>query len=117
MSSGAYKVNIEQKALKNKYFRNVLETTKDLQIVVMSIPVGGEIAAERHKRATQFIRVERGHATVHVNKRVFRLKNGDAITIPAGALHRVVNSGKGALQVYTIYSRPQHRAGTKEKTA
>lgn len=55
----SYINNIEKESLENTNFRTVLYTAKFMQLVVMSIPVGGDIGMEVH-HIDQFIRIERG---------------------------------------------------------
>ena len=50
-----YVANIEEKALQNSYFREVLYTDERVQLVVMSLLPGEEIGAEVHN-LDQFIR-------------------------------------------------------------
>ncbi len=40
----------------------------------------------------------------------------DAIIVPAGARHNVVNKGSEPLQLYTLYAPPEHRDRTVHKT-
>jgi mannose-6-phosphate isomerase-like protein (cupin superfamily) len=43
--------------------------------------------------------------------------DGDAVVVPAGTYHNVVNTSKTAmLKLYTIYSPPNHQDGTVHKT-
>ena len=44
------------------------------------------------------------------------IKNDDAMIVPAGARHNVINTGKTALQLYTIYAPPEHVDGTIRAT-
>lgn len=42
---------------------------------------------------------------------------GDAIVIPAGTRHNVINTSKSRqLKLYTVYSPPNHPPGTLQKT-
>ena len=45
------------------------------------------------------------------------MRNADAVVVPAGTHHNVVNSSKTeTLKLYTIYSPPNHPPGTVHKT-
>jgi mannose-6-phosphate isomerase-like protein (cupin superfamily) len=45
------------------------------------------------------------------------MHDGDAIVVPAGTYHNVINESKTAdLKLYTIYSPPNHSDGTVHKT-
>lgn len=112
-----YDGNIEKETLDNTNFRKVLWTSEFQQLVVMSIPVGGEIGQEIHDENDQFIRVEQGEAEGTIDGRKITLGDDDVIIIPRGAEHNVVNTSKDTdLKVYTIYSPPHHKNGTVHAT-
>lgn len=101
-----YKANIEKQTLKNKNYRKVINTTKQMQLVLMSIPSGEEIGMEIHPKTTQFIRVESGNGVAIINNIKINLKDGDAIVIPSNTKHNIIS--KKDLKLYTIYSPPEH---------
>jgi len=113
-----YVVAIEKRTLENKYFRKVLFTGKHAQLVLMSLLPGEEIGNEVHKKVDQFFRIEKGKAAfVFRNKERRLVKDGDAVIVPAGTFHNVINASKTAkLKLYTIYSPPNHPDGTVHKT-
>jgi mannose-6-phosphate isomerase-like protein (cupin superfamily) len=46
-----------------------------------------------------------------------KIADGDAVIVPAGARHNVINASKTEeLKLYTIYSPPEHDDGTIRKT-
>ena len=55
-----YHSNIENLSIKNNYFRKVLFTTKNMQLVVMSLLPDENIPLEIHKEHDQFIKIEKG---------------------------------------------------------
>lgn len=107
-----YKDNIEKATIDNNYYRNVIFTTAQIQLVLMYIPTKQEIGLEVHPHTTQFIRVESGKGVAYINGKRFNLKNGDAIVIPAGAKHNIISTDE--LRLYTIYSPPEHSKNKKE---
>ena len=112
-----YIINIEDRALKNEYFREVLFTARHNQLVVMSLAPGEDIGMETHADVDQFIRIEAGEGKVILNGEEHELEGGSAVVIPAGTQHNIVNrSQKDPLKLYTIYSPPEHRDGTIHKT-
>ncbi len=112
-----YKSNIEKETLKNKNYRKVLHTGKNIQLVVMSLKPKEDIPFEVHKDHDQFIRVEQGSAGINAGGKKYSLKNGDVIIIPAGVKHYVCNSSKSKpLKLYTLYAPPEHPSGTVHKT-
>jgi len=109
---------IEKQTLKNEYFRQVLFTGKHAQLVVMCLQPGEEIGNEVHPDVDQFFRIEQGQATFVFNgKEKHVAKDGDAVIVPAGTYHNVINASKTEkLKLYTIYSPPNHPDGTVHKT-
>ena len=109
---------IEKRTLGNDYFRQVLFTGKYAQLVVMCLQPGEEIGNEVHPNVDQFFRIEQGEATFVFNgKEKHLVKNGDAVIVPAGTHHNVINSSnKKKLKLYTIYSPPNHPDKTVHKT-
>ncbi len=109
---------IERHALKNAYFRQVVFTGKHAQLVVMCLKPGEEIGAEVHPNVDQFFRIEQGQAKFVFNKTEDHVVGeGDAVIVPAGTHHNVINTSKTTeLKLYTIYSPPNHPDGTVHKT-
>ncbi len=110
-----YYDNIEEATLKNDFYRKVLFTGK-LQLVLMSLKPNEEIGWEVHKDHDQFFRFEAGEGVVYVDDKEFHVKDGDAVIVPAGSRHNVVNTGKTPLRLYTIYAPPEHPDKVVHKT-
>ncbi len=109
---------IEKQTLKNTYFRQVLFTGKHAQLVVMCLQPGEEIGNEVHPNVDQFFRIEQGKAKFVFDEKEEHLAgDGDAVVVPAGTYHNVINTSKRArVKLYTIYSPPNHPDGTVHKT-
>jgi mannose-6-phosphate isomerase-like protein (cupin superfamily) len=109
---------IEDLALTNTCFRRVLFTSEHAQLVVMSLQPGEEIGNEVHPDVDQFFRIECGEARFVFEEREERLLHGgDAVVVPAGTFHNVVNASKSEpLKLYTIYSPPNHPDATVHQT-
>lgn len=102
--------NIEEKTLANDNFRQVLYTGKHTQLVLMSLPVGGEIGAEVHNENDQFFRIDGGTGKVIIDDNEYEVSDGSAVIVPAGAQHNVINtSDSEALKLYTLYSPSHHK--------
>lgn len=114
-----YKENIEKLTLENTDFRRVLYTGEEMQLVLMSIPVGGEIGEEVHGENDQFFRFEGGAGKVIINETEYTVEDGDTVIVPRGAKHNVINIGDVDLKLYTIYAPAHHKDGiiraTKEE--
>jgi mannose-6-phosphate isomerase-like protein (cupin superfamily) len=108
--------NIERATLENEDFRRVLFTAPNSQLVVMSLKPGEEIGLETHE-LDQFIRFEQGAGAVFLDGERHEVKDDDAVVIPAGTEHNVVNTSKDQkLKLYTVYSPPEHPPGTVHRT-
>lgn len=108
---------IETLTLKNAYFRQVLFTGKHSQLVVMCLQPGEEIGKEMHPNVDQFLRIEQGEAKFVLGEEEHLVRDGDAVVVPAGTYHNVLNTSKTTpLRLYTLYSPPNHPDGTVHKT-
>lgn len=109
---------LEEQALRNSYFRQVLFTATHAQLVLMCLQPGEDIGNEVHPNVDQFFRIERGEARFVFDEKEERfVHGGDGVVVPAGTYHNVINTSKTApLKLYTIYSPPNHPDGTVHKT-
>lgn len=112
----AYITNIEKETLDNTHYRKVLFTGDHLQLVVMNLKKGEDIPEEVHPDIDQFIRVEQGDMVAVVDGKEHTLGDDEIVIIPAGAKHRIINSGDGDLKIYSIYTPAEHPAGTVHVT-
>jgi mannose-6-phosphate isomerase-like protein (cupin superfamily) len=114
--------NIEDLTRANDTFRTVVWTGEHSQLTVMSIEPGDEIGLEVHPHLDQFFRLEEGEARVEVGRSKDDLSEAHdvradwAFVVPAGTWHNVVNTGATRLKLYSIYSPPNHPAGTVHVT-
>ena len=105
-----YLQNIEEITLKNEYFRQVLFTGQHAQLVVMAIQPGEEIGMEIHEISDQFLRIEDGEGKVIMDGEEHLITNGDALMVPSGTKHNVVNTSTNKpLKLYTVYSPSHHK--------
>lgn len=108
--------DIEKLTLENNYFRHVISTTEEMQLVLMCLQPGEDIGMEVHPNVTQFFRVELGEGIAKVNyngdKRVIEIKDKSFVLVPSGSYHNIINtSDHEPLKLYTIYSPPNHPHG------
>lgn len=111
--------DIDRATAANTNFRTAAWTSSTLQLTLMDIPVGDDVGLEMHPAVDQFLRIESGKAKVYVGScrdSVHLLavaKAGDAIMIPSGTWHNIVNLGhKDPLELYSLYGPQQHPKGT-----
>ena len=110
-----FHLNIEKATLENEDYRRVLYTAPHMQLVLMPLQPGEEIGEEVHQ-LDQFIRFEAGEAKVILDGVETLMKADEAVIIPEGTLHNVINVGVGKLKLYTIYAPPEHLDAVVEKT-
>lgn len=109
--------NIEEKTLANTYFRQVIYTGQHAQLVLMSLKPTEEIGMEVHDVTDQFLRIEQGEGKIIMDGEEKEVGNGDAIVVPAGTRHNLINtSSEKQLKLYTIYSPPHHKDATIHQT-
>lgn len=112
-----FKGNLEELTLANTNFRQVLYTAKDCQLVLMSLLPGEEIGLETHEEGDQFFRFEEGSGQVIIDETVYTVSDGDAVIIPMGARHNVINTSETEpLRLYTLYAPPHHKDGVIRTT-
>lgn len=100
-------INIEEETLKNIFYRRVIHTGKFIQLVLMSIFPGRDIAVETHT-GDQFIRIEKGTGIVVLDGVQYEIYDGVSINIPAGIEHYFKNTANEDMKLYSIYSLPEH---------
>lgn len=117
-----YVANIQQMSIANNNFRTAVWTGCDFQMTHMCIPPCQDIGAEVHPDTEQLIRVEQGNAMAIMGECEDRMDYqqcmnvGDAVFVPAGIWHNVVNTGRQPLKLSSIYSPPHHPHGTIHRT-
>ncbi|MFA8440038.1 cupin domain-containing protein [Bacillaceae bacterium YX66] len=115
-------INIHKAASRNRTFRTAIWTGNHLQVTLMSIGVGEDIGLEMHPHVDQFLRIEQGQGIVQIGNTqtnlsfVRRVFDDDAIFVPAGKWHNVINIGHTPLKLYSIYAPPEHPFGTVHVT-
>ncbi len=107
--------NIENIAIKNEDFRQVLYTAKNCQLVVMSLKPKEEIGMEVHQ-LDQFFRVEEGMGEAVLDGIHRIISAGFCVLVPAGTNHNIINTGSTSMKLYTLYSPPNHRDGVVHHT-
>lgn len=107
-----YKTDIEKATVENNDFRKVLYTSEHMQLVLMALKPQEEIGEEVHEKNDQFFRFESGKGICIINGTIYNVKAGDAIIVPAGAKHNVINNDSTLeLKIYTLYAPPNHKDG------
>ena len=115
-------VDIEEATVTNENFRTTIWTGLNMQVTVMSIPVGGDVGFEVHDDTDQFLRLEQGRGRVQMGPTKDNLPFDEevsddwAIVVPQGYWHNITNIGDEPMRLYSIYSPPHHAYGTVHET-
>jgi mannose-6-phosphate isomerase-like protein (cupin superfamily) len=107
--------DIEKLTEQSSDFRRVLFTGAHTQVVAMSIAAGEDIGDEVHRVDQCFFFVD-GKGQSVVSGQTTKVEKDEVLCVPAGLRHNIRNTGSEPLKLYTIYSPPQHPAGTVHHT-
>ena len=108
--------SIATEAEKSPDFRRVLWTGEHSQLVIMTIPPGGEIGEEVHEDVDQILTFVSGTGKAVVSGAEKNVAQGDLVVVPAGKKHNFLNTGPNPLILYTVYGPPEHADGAVHKT-
>jgi mannose-6-phosphate isomerase-like protein (cupin superfamily) len=111
-----FQVNILSVARSNEDFRRVLFTGARSQLVVMTIPPGGEIGDERHDNVEQTLFCLSGRGTAILDGARSPFVPGDAVVVTPGRWHNFLNTGTEPLRIYTVYAPANHIDGRIQHT-
>ncbi len=104
--------NISKAAKTNSDFRRVMATGPYSQLVTMSIKPKEDIGSEVHPGTDQMLFIVAGTGKAVVNGETAEVKENDAVFVPAGAKHNLINTGHEDLRLFTVYAPPEHKDGT-----
>jgi mannose-6-phosphate isomerase-like protein (cupin superfamily) len=107
----SYHTNIVTNTKENENFRRVLFTGLKSQLVVMSIPPGGEVGEETHEHTEQTLFFLSGTGEGSLDDEKFPIVSGDVVVVVPGTKHNFVNTGAEDLKIYTVYAPPNHIDG------
>jgi mannose-6-phosphate isomerase-like protein (cupin superfamily) len=111
-----FHANVLQAARSNDAYRRVVFTGVKTQLVLMTIPVGGDIGFETHANVEQLIFIADGQAKAILDGAESPLTPGDVVVVTPGTRHDVVNTGSEPLRIYTVYAPPNHIDGRVQAT-
>jgi mannose-6-phosphate isomerase-like protein (cupin superfamily) len=109
-------VDIVAAARSNDAFRREVLTGEHEQVVVMTIPPGGEIGDEVHPETDQVLAFIDGRGEAVLDGHRSAVTANDLVFVRAGTRHNFLNTGDGPLRLVTIYAPPEHAPGTVHET-
>lgn len=112
----SYIGNIENLVQRNDNFREVIFTGEKSQLVVMSIPVGGEVGAETHEHVEQTLYLVSGVCKVQLDDEEHIVSGGDVVVVTPNTKHNFINVGEEVVKIITTYSPPNHIDGRIHRT-
>lgn len=116
MTLAADRVDIMKAAWTNEAFRREVLTGAHEQVVVMTIPVEGEIGDEVHMDTDQVFVFLDGHGEAVLDGATTVFGPNDLVFVRAATRHNILNTGSTPLRLITIYAPPQHAVGTVHVT-
>src|SRR3954447_3292067 len=114
--AGVLNWTIATEAEKSPDFRRVLWTGANTQLVIMTIPPGGEIGEEVHEDTDQILTFVSGTGKALISASEKSVAQGDLVVVPAGTKHNFLNTGQNPLILYTVYGPPEHADGAVHTT-
>jgi mannose-6-phosphate isomerase-like protein (cupin superfamily) len=112
----SYIGNVFRETSENENFRKVLFTGKRSQLVVMKIPVGGEVGEETHQNVEQTLFFLKGSAKAILDGQESLIATGEAVVVTPGTKHNFVNTGDEPLEIFTVYAPANHIEGRIHRT-
>jgi mannose-6-phosphate isomerase-like protein (cupin superfamily) len=103
-------------ARQNDDFRREVVTGQHSQLVLMTIPSGGEIGEEVHEDVDQILLFIEGEAEAVLDGQRSPVGPNDLVFVKAGTRHNFINRGDGPLRLATVYAPPEHEPGTLQAT-
>ena len=102
-----FKKKISNLTLENTNYRQVINTTNNTQIILMSLLPSQETGLKNYKHNTQVIHTEQAEATIMINQDHIKVSENDLLVIPSDTIHNIKNTSTfQKLQLYIIYSSP-----------
>ena len=116
MSSQSLVEDVFRVATENEAFRRELLTGQTSQVVLMTIPPGGEIGEEVHDDSDQLLLFVDGAAEAILDGERGAVGPNGLVLVRAGTRHNFRNIGGRPLRLITVYAPPEHPAGTVHET-
>jgi len=116
MTQSSTRIDFLEAARKNEAFRREVLTGEHEQVVVMTIPPGGEIGEEVHPDTDQVLAFVDGHGEAQLDGETSRVGANDLVFVRAGTRHNFTNTGEVPLRLITVYAPPEHAPGTVHQT-
>lgn len=111
-----YNPDIVELARQNDAFRREIITGAHSQVVLMTVPPGGEIGEEVHEAIDQLLVFIEGEGHAILDGATSRVEPNVLVFVSAGTRHNFRNTGDVPLRLVSVYSPPEHPPGTLHRT-
>lgn len=101
-----YGLKLRYDTIRNNAYRVELGRTPQQQLAIMSLKPKESVPVEIHE-VGQFIYIVSGRGHAIIDGELYSFSDGDALMIPAGVEHEIVNDGLQTVKFFTIYSPPE----------
>ena len=102
--------------LENTAFRRVVHTGQLMQVAVMCLAGGTESGMHVHPNSEQAVFIFHGQGNIIQDGEEQRVVNGDAVVIPAGVEHNLINTGTDDLRIVTVSAPAPYPEGAIHRT-
>ncbi|NTW15810.1 MAG: cupin domain-containing protein [Candidatus Moranbacteria bacterium] len=104
--------NVRAKSVGNRNFKETVHIGQKMELSVMSLEPDEETGEEIRADHDRYIRVEEGQAKLILDGSVLDLVADEAVVVPAGSRHEIVNaSSEVPLKLSVVSAPPEHRVG------
>lgn len=110
-----FEANIKNLTEENEYFRKVLFTGPNAQLVVMTLKPGEDIGEEVHK-LDQVLFFVSGNGKALLDDVEYEITPDKVFYVPKGTKHNFINGNESEMKLYTVYAPAEHEDGTIHKT-
>lgn len=110
------RIDVLARARENDAFRREIVTGRHSQVVLMTVPPGGEIGEEVHDRVDQILLFLDGDGEAILEGERSPVAPNDLVFVKAGTRHNFLNRGDKPLRLVTVYAPPEHAPGTVHAT-
>lgn len=110
-----FQEDIKQASLNNDFFRKVIFTGNNAQLVLMSLNSQEDIGEEVHDLDQILFFVE-GMGKAVLDGVEYEIQPDKVFYVPKGTRHNFINTGDTKMKLYTVYAPAEHPDGTIHET-
>ena len=112
----SFHTHLDEATHQNNDFRRVLFTGPKSQLVLMTIPPGGEVGEEVHEHTEQTLFFQSGFGEGLLNNETFPIEAGKVVVVTPGTRHNFKNTSDTPMRIVTVYAPPHHIDGRVHHT-